>query len=442
MRSKGFRVRLTRQQASKLYAIRDGQRAVYNWTISRLKADAGLTFFDLQNEFTNARQKASHLRNVERAYQNAAIHQARTAADVSNKYGSGNLAFRTQKKRDYAVSCDIMPRFVDNSTVSLPGLGHVRLAEEQSYQFPNNWLYGARSFRLMYVTPDRDAKPAERTYRLYITYKIQNVPKRKTGQTVSIDRGIINPTVVTRFDEGVALNTITYDTTTAFKENAWQNDKTRKRLSKTNKHSRNHRELQAERKRKNRENANRREYAEWLLAKEICRDTRLVILEDLKIAAMTRKGRYKKWLNREMRFVRHSAIVRKVEIVAARKGVKVVRVNPKNTSKLCYKCSSEGEREGERFECERCGRIAHADTNATHNIYKRGTGVTPKVPAGEGMFLERRELGRTRKPPEWVNAGLDGFGRRENTSAQSSRNVKRPKHVGRYPYVISVYRTI
>ena len=95
-RSRGFRVVLTHQQAAKLDGLVVGQRTAYNWAVSRLKEDTILTRYDLQKGFTALRRATPHLQQVERAYQQAAIHQARTACDISNKHGNNHLKYRTR----------------------------------------------------------------------------------------------------------------------------------------------------------------------------------------------------------------------------------------------------------------------------------------------------------------------------------------------------------
>ena len=136
--------------------------------------------FDLHKEFTILRQATPHQQQTERDFQQAAIRQARTAADVSNKHGNGNLNYRTRKNPLRTVSCEVAPTYVDNQTASLRGLGRVRLAGEQPYQYPNNRLYGARSFRLADVSPYGNAN----TWRLYITYKLPDAEPRTTGLAV------------------------------------------------------------------------------------------------------------------------------------------------------------------------------------------------------------------------------------------------------------------
>jgi len=52
------------------------------------------------------------------------------------------------------------------------------------------------------------------------------------------------------------------------------------------------------------------------------------------------------------------------------KGVKVVQVDPHNTSKRCSTCgfTHDDNRDGEEFECQDCGYQNHADYNAAKNV--------------------------------------------------------------------------
>ena len=436
-RSTGFRINLMRRQADRIGMMLDAQRVAYNWAASQLKEDATLTRYDLQKAFAAIRRATPWLRDVPAAYQYAAIHRARTAADISNKYGNGNLKYRSRKRPNGVVECEVAPTYVDNRTASLPGLGHVRLAAEQPYQYPANWLHKARSFRLVDVSPYRDV----RTWRLSITYDLPDAELRTAGMAAGIDRGITNPTVVAKSDGSVAC----YDTASKFRSNQHWNDRVRRRMSRTNKHSRNYREMQRRRERRNTKNAAERDYCEWLLAKEVCQGVSVICMERLDLEAMTRNGgSRKKGLNRGMRFVRHGEIIRKIMIVAERLGIEIIQVNPAGTSQTCSGCRHvDGEsRDGERFKCVSCGRVMNADGNAACNIISRGTGIM--VPAGEGIALERRELsGRTRNPPEWVQADPDGFiGRRENQARNRPGTSSAGKHLGRYAYVTRVYSSI
>ena len=218
----------------------------------------------------------------------------------------------------------------------------------------------------------------------------------------------------------------------------------RRRLSKTNKRSRNYRETARRRDKHNYKNACARDYREWMLAKEVCEGASVICIERLDLEAMTRYGgNYKRGLNRGMRFVRHGEILRKIRVVAERLGIKVIEVNPAGTSITCSKCQhvNKESRDGKRFECAGCGRVMNADGNASCNIVNRGADIN--VPAGKGMFLERRELGRTRNPPVWARAAPDADQRRENQARNRPATSSAEKHLGGYAYVAcAVYQSL
>jgi IS605 OrfB family transposase len=52
-------------------------------------------------------------------------------------------------------------------------------------------------------------------------------------------------------------------------------------------------------------------------------------------------------------------------------GVRVERVDPRNTSRRCFECehiAKENRRSQSEFQCVQCGHTAHADKNAALNI--------------------------------------------------------------------------
>ncbi len=445
-RADGLRMNVKHSQARHIHRVREAQRHAYNWAVEKLLADPALTEYDLRNGFAKMRRSTQpHLQEVEAVYQYAAIAQARTAADISNLYGKGKLKYRSRKENDaMAVVCDVRPRFVDNFSVSLPGIGIVRLDKEQPYKYPWNWLHGARAFHLVDITPRRwkRVKPGDRIYRLHVVYNLPEPERADTGVKAGIDRGITNPTVVCKTD-GKESAYACYDTAVAFRDNQIWNDGARRAISKRNKYSRTTKKMKRQRDSYNWHNANARDYAEWLLAKEICYGVDVICIEDLHIEAMTRYGgASKRGLNRGLRYIRHGEILRKVRIVAERMGIRIVEVNPRGTSQECCVCSHthKDNRKGERFLCLACGRLDNADRNASTNITQWGTGM--KVPAGEGIALERRELGRTRKPPMLAHADPDAVRRRESQACNRPATSSAMKHLGRYVYVTHVHSGI
>lgn len=377
LRVKRNRVKLTRAQSTEVDEIRRVQRYTYNWAIKQFRLDPTLGTHDCMKLYTVLRPEWT--KSTARVWQNSAIIEARRAVDVSFKYGNGELKYRSRKRHGYIAVTNYGGRpEARGNMLHLPLFGDVRLPDG----LPDLENVTA-CYSFVDVSPRHNR--GQSVYSLRIAYDIPKPPQVTTGRQVGIDRGIINPTV-TADSNG---NVYCYDTVKPFKDGREKSQKLQGGMSRVRKNSNQYKRLKEERERHNRDVANRRDYLEWLLAKEVCQDTKLIVLEDLKLSAMGKKGgNHKRWLNREFRFVRHSEIVRKIEIVAARNEIEVVRVNPKNTSKLCHACKVKGTRERECFECKKCGTF-HADGNAAANILERGGG---KYPTEVGITFVRREL--------------------------------------------------
>ena len=72
------------------------------------------------------------------------------------------------------------------------------------------------------------------------------------------------------------------------------------------------------------------------------------------------------------------------EYKAAERGVRVEQVDPAHTSQRCSKCGTTlaENRNGEDFECRKCGYEAHADYNAAKNIGYKLLSAGQKSPSG------------------------------------------------------------
>lgn len=81
----------------------------------------------------------------------------------------------------------------------------------------------------------------------------------------------------------------------------------------------------------------------------------------------------KRGLNRSISDASWGDLTQKIEWVAAKSGKPVLAVNPQYTSQECSNCGhvSKDNRDGEKFICQECGHIDHADTQASRTILRR-----------------------------------------------------------------------
>jgi putative transposase len=112
----------------------------------------------------------------------------------------------------------------------------------------------------------------------------------------------------------------------------------------------------------------------------------VVYVEDLKIRNMTRSARgtrenpggnvrQKSGLNSSILSQRWGTFLSLLEYKLERKGGRLVRVNPRNTSRTCFVCrhvAAENSPDQATFRCLLCGYEDHADVNAANNILRAG----------------------------------------------------------------------
>lgn len=96
----------------------------------------------------------------------------------------------------------------------------------------------------------------------------------------------------------------------------------------------------------------------------------IIVMEDLKGLKESAKDKGKRF-NRIVNNFPYYKLTHYVTYKANWEGIQVIKVNPKNTSKLCSRCGQEGKRINQGlFKCD-CGYQVNADYNASKNIMLR-----------------------------------------------------------------------
>jgi putative transposase len=119
-------------------------------------------------------------------------------------------------------------------------------------------------------------------------------------------------------------------------------------------------------------------------------DNQAVVVEELGIKQMTKAdGSHKRDLNREINNQGWYQFLMFLEYKLARKGGKLIKVNPAYTSQMCSNCGhiSKGNRRSQsQFKCRKCSFELNADWNAAINILNRGErGDSPPTKTGYGL---------------------------------------------------------
>jgi putative transposase len=133
--------------------------------------------------------------------------------------------------------------------------------------------------------------------------------------------------------------------------------------------------------------ADKRNDYQWKAAQKVVKRAEAVVHEDLNIKGMKARckpkkqnGRFmpngqsaKRGLNRAIGDASWGELFSRIAWIAAKSGKPVLAVNPKQTSQECSACHhvSKANRDGEKFVCEACGHLDHADTQASRTILGR-----------------------------------------------------------------------
>jgi IS605 OrfB family transposase len=98
----------------------------------------------------------------------------------------------------------------------------------------------------------------------------------------------------------------------------------------------------------------------------------IIIMEKLRLP-QRKKVKGAKALNRTLSLLPYGIVKKVIMEKAQERGLTVLFVNPKGTSKTCPQCGAQGERlKRDSFNCPSCGFSCHADIVGAMNILKRG----------------------------------------------------------------------
>jgi putative transposase len=126
-------------------------------------------------------------------------------------------------------------------------------------------------------------------------------------------------------------------------------------------------------------------------AKKLCQRAEVIFIEDLKIANLRRKNKPKKvdgkylpngqsrkaGLNKSFSDCAISQFVEILQHQARKLGVLIVKLNPKNTSQVCWKCLNKVSKTlSDRWhECGACNESIDRDLNSSKLLLKLGLGI-------------------------------------------------------------------
>jgi IS605 OrfB family transposase len=98
----------------------------------------------------------------------------------------------------------------------------------------------------------------------------------------------------------------------------------------------------------------------------------IIVMEKLRLP-QGKKVKGAKKLNRTLSLLPYGLVRRAIEEKAKERGLTVLFVDPKGTSKTCPQCGAQGDRPNrDLFKCPNCGFVCHADIVGAMNILKRG----------------------------------------------------------------------
>jgi putative transposase len=258
------------------------------------------------------------------------------------------------------------------SHVNLPGIGSMRYLDSRAIPSDAD---------IRTVTVMKEADGWYMSVLLNLAEELPNVEDRTIESSVGIDVGI---------NKLVSLSDGSFVENPKFATNKKTRRQLRIRQRRVNrkvKGSKNRAKAGVQVAKLHKKIADKREAHQWQAASLIVKTADAIVHEDLNVKGMKSrckvkrsKGRFmpngqaaKRGLNRSISDASWGGLFAKIGWLGAKAGKPVLAVDPKFSSQECSSCKhrSKDNRKGEKFICESCGHIDHADTQASRTINKR-----------------------------------------------------------------------
>lgn len=336
--------------------------------------------YGMFKELTGWRAELDWLRDLPLAYGRGAVLDASVAYRRVVEDNSDHPPYRPKDGR-IILSSVAPPIRKGNCLVFVAGYGPVETVT------PVDPSWNMRSFRIVDIThkATRRTTPADRKYELHIAVRVEAELHRPTGVVRGVDVGgrhlaatadTAGRTAVHDVRHGGMLREID-----ALKSLRDRRNKGSRSWSKINKKIR-------------RLRAKAYSLANDAVNQTVARVTAgvdAVAVESLSIKGMTAHGgNRKRAINRSMRESRVGEFLCKLGARCPMRGVDLVEVPARNTSRTCHACGHvdpESRVSRGRFICTNCHREFHADVNAAWNVLHRAAGIVvlrrPEPPWGD-----------------------------------------------------------
>ena len=308
-----------------------------------LNANPDATTFDLTKMFARYKHDNPDIVNmVEHQYHQHAIVRAHVAFYRAKK-DKGTAKYKTRKQK-ITFGSDYSPNIKDENTITLAGLRNLHTSSLQCIENPKSYT----------ITDTTSDKPFEEKQILLFIHekRIIETTQNDPGSVKGIDIGINKPLAVSNIDRDGNVTQSWYDTTLKYKKLVSQINQLKSKLSKMIRGSKRYSRAKKKLNRLYKTLNNSRTHNERILAKSLADDnTQEIAMEKLQTKNLTCKGRHKKYINRELLFVRPHALAQTIKRRCEKHSVAFSQTNPKSTSQKCSACGhiSKENRNGPDF---------------------------------------------------------------------------------------------